>query len=235
MRFTRIPLRSVLVSLCLLAALLLAACAVSGGNGSDANQSASTPTTTTNAQITPTAGGDNGGNGGNGGGGNPTPVPLSQFNAYAGSEDGIFYGFNADSGGQRWHYTIAGTPNKPYAVTNAVYVSTQGGYVYSFSKTGSLNWSKSVGGTILGRPTMDSGLVYVGNDQGRVFALNSSTGDISWSYTTGGMISGAVSVANNVAYASADGKLFALNSLNGQIVWTASIGAISEFTSPTIS
>ena len=103
-------------------------------------------------------------------------MPLSQYNAYAGSEDGIFYGFNADTGGQRWHYTIAGTPNKPYAVTNAVYVSTQGGYVYSFSKTGSLNWSKSVGGTILGRPTMDSGLVYVGNDQGRVFALNSYHG-----------------------------------------------------------
>ena len=62
-----------------------------------------------------------------------------------------------------------------------------------------------------------------------------TTGDIAWSYTTGGTISGAVPVANNVAYASADGKLFALNSHQWSIVWTASIGAISEFTSPTIS
>ncbi|HKT37752.1 MAG TPA: hypothetical protein VJR48_05230, partial [Ktedonobacterales bacterium] len=77
MRVPRRPMRPVLASLCLLAVLLLAGCATSANNGSDTNpNTGSTPTAS--AQSTPTAGGDNGGAGGNN---NPTPVPLSQYNA----------------------------------------------------------------------------------------------------------------------------------------------------------
>ncbi|HEX5548105.1 MAG TPA: PQQ-binding-like beta-propeller repeat protein, partial [Ktedonobacterales bacterium] len=126
-------MRPILASFCLLAVLLLAGCATSANNGSDTNPTPNGSPTSA-AQTTPTAGSDNGGTGGNG---NPTQVPLSQYNAYAGGQDNMFYAFNADSGAQRWHYSIAGTPNKPWAVTGGVFVSTQAGYVYSFSKSGS--------------------------------------------------------------------------------------------------
>jgi outer membrane protein assembly factor BamB len=50
------------------------------------------------------------------------------------------------------------------------------------------------------RPAVANGVVYVGSNDGNVYALNASTGAKLWSYGTGYMVEGGVAVANGVIY-----------------------------------
>jgi outer membrane protein assembly factor BamB len=59
-----------------------------------------------------------------------------------------------------------------------------------------------------------NGIVYVGADNGKIFALNATTGAEIWIYTTGGMIRGSFAVINNslsILYVgSYDNKIYAI-------------------------
>ena len=63
-------------------------------------------------------------------------------------------------------------------------------------------------------------VVYVGNECGRVYALNATTGAKIWDYDTGYIIESSPAVANDVIYiGSNDGKLYALNAVTGVKIW----------------
>ena len=49
-------------------------------------------------------------------------------------------------------------------------------------------------------PAVANGVVYVGSNDGNVYALNASTGAMLWSYTTGGGVYSSPAVANGVVY-----------------------------------
>ena len=72
---------------------------------------------------------------------------------------------------------------------------------------------------------MANGVVYIGSDDGNVYALNASTGAKLWSYTTGTMRS-SPAVANGVVYSAADGNVYALNASTGAKLWSYSTGAV---------
>ena len=59
-------------------------------------------------------------------------------------------------------------------------------------------------------PAVANGVVYVGSDDGNVYALNASTGAKLWSYTTGSYVDSSPAVANGVVYVgSSDGNVYA--------------------------
>ena len=65
------------------------------------------------------------------------------------------------------------------------------------------------------------GVVYVGSNNGNVYALNASTGALLWSYATGAYVSSSPAVANRVVYVgSADNSVYALNASTGALLWS---------------
>ena len=68
---------------------------------------------------------------------------------------------------------------------------------------------------------MANGVVYVGSDDGNVYALNAATGAKLWSYTTGYVVTSSPAVANGVVYVgSGDGNVYALNATTGTRLWS---------------
>ena len=51
---------------------------------------------------------------------------------------------------------------------------------------------------------MANGVVYVGSNDFKVYALNAATGAKLWSYTTGGLVYSSPAVANGVVYVGSD-------------------------------
>ena len=55
-------------------------------------------------------------------------------------------------------------------------------------------------------PAVVDGVVYVGSDDGNVYALNASSGAKLWNYTTGGDVYSSPAVVGGVVYVGSDGR-----------------------------
>jgi outer membrane protein assembly factor BamB len=63
----------------------------------------------------------------------------------------------------------------------------------------------------LSGPTVTDGVVYVGSEFGKVYAVDAATGRLRWIYTTGEMQDSLPAVAHGTVYVgSDDAKVFAL-------------------------
>ncbi len=75
--------------------------------------------------------------------------------------------------------------------------------------------SPALGGTVVSSPTIDSvaNAVYVGLDNGNIFALNRTSGQILWHYSAGDTIigSGVITADRKLVYLTTDGRLVAFN------------------------
>ena len=88
-----------------------------------------------------------------------------------------------------------------------------------------LLWSFPTGGAVQSSPAIVNGVVYVGSNDGNVYALKASTGAVLWSFPVGfGGPGTSPAVANGVVYV---GALYALNARTGAIVWSDGIGGAS--------
>jgi outer membrane protein assembly factor BamB len=78
------------------------------------------------------------------------------------------------------------------------------------SLTGSFQWSYTTGGDILSSPAVANGVVYVGSNDNKIYALDAKTGAFLWSYITGAWIESSPAVVDGRVYVdSRDGKLYA--------------------------
>ena len=89
----------------------------------------------------------------------------------------------------------------------------------------SLKWSYITFGSVETSPAVAKGVVYVGSDGFRVYALNANTGAELWSFTTGNMVDSSPAVANGVVYVgSEDNNVYALNAKTGAKRWSYATG-----------
>ncbi len=78
------------------------------------------------------------------------------------------------------------------------------------ASTGAFIWSYTTGSTVQSSPAVADGIVYVGSDDDRVYALSASSGALVWSYTTGSYVKSSPAVAGSTVYVgSDDGKVYA--------------------------
>lgn len=83
-------------------------------------------------------------------------------------------------------------------------------------------------------PLVAYGLVYVGANNGYLYAFDFYTGGSTWATLTGGPIIATPAIANGVIYVgSTDHKLYALNAKTGTLLWTYTTGA-SISSAPTV-
>jgi outer membrane protein assembly factor BamB len=157
---------------------------------------------------------------------------------YVGSDDNNVYALNATTGAKIWNYTAGGAVESSPAVANGmVFVVSDNGFVYALNaKTGHRIWnypivvlipgwaSYPIGTPVESSPTVSNGVVYVGNDNGSVFAFSARNGTLYWQQTTvvGNLVS-SPAVSGGVVYVCSTNRIsdavYALYASNGTIKW----------------
>jgi len=83
-----------------------------------------------------------------------------------------------------------------------------------------LKWRVETQGLVRSSPTVFDGLVYVGSDDGHLYAADAETGHVTWTFAAGGPVRGAPAVVGERVYTgSDDGWVYALETPTGQESW----------------
>jgi outer membrane protein assembly factor BamB len=86
-------------------------------------------------------------------------------------------------------------------------------------------WSYQTGGDVVSSPAVAYGKVFVGSDDGNVYALNENDGSPLWSFPTGGRVRSSPLVVDETVYiGSEDGKVYALSQFDGTELWSYQTG-----------
>ena len=87
-------------------------------------------------------------------------------------------------------------------------------------------WTRSTSGSSGSAPAVVNGTIYVGSDDGNVYALRASDGSVVWKYKTGGAVDSSPAVVSGIVYVgSGDGKIYALDASTGARIWSYTTGA----------
>ena len=145
--------------------------------------------------------------------------------------DGRLYSLDPTSGKVRWRYTShrCGWSSPALAdhllfatfIGNAECHATRGGgeLVALSPETGRVRWRRAIGPSE-SSPLVADGLVYVGDQDGRVSAFASRTGRLRWSFDTGAPIKASPSLAYGRIYiGNYAGEFLALDARSGRLIW----------------
>jgi outer membrane protein assembly factor BamB len=146
-----------------------------------------------------------------------------------GNNFGILSCFNATSGNEVWHYSVAMAYNTgrygttPTVANGCVYFIDGQGYIQCLNATnGNAIWSNPNSGYWM---TAANGYLYYSVYGGALYCLNALTGAQVWNYTAGGTIYACPAVANgNVYFGCEDNNFYCLNAQTGALVWKYDVG-----------
>lgn len=89
---------------------------------------------------------------------------------------------------------------------------------------GSVRWTYQTGNAVASTPAIASGIVYVGSNDGHLYALDATHGSQRWQVQTGASVGSPV-VADGVVYVgSANQGTYAINAQDGSVKWHVQIG-----------
>jgi outer membrane protein assembly factor BamB/tetratricopeptide (TPR) repeat protein len=174
-----------------------------------------------------------------------SPSLYGQFVIVGSGND--LHAIDSKTGEGVWVATTQGAIDGPPTVallgageggTNAVvFFGNRDGVVFGRDVLGGLPAMPDfrTGGQVVSSPLVVDGVVYVGDTDGTLYAIDAVTGQERWSFATGGEIRGSPAFADGVLYvASMDGKLYALDASTGvQRCASSAIGPIS--TTPVVA
>jgi len=105
--------------------------------------------------------------------------------------------------------------------------------VYSLDENGKQRWSFKTGGPIRSGVSVGADQVFVGSDDGHVYALHKDSGKKAWSFKTDGFVEAAPAIDEQTAYiGSVDGRFRALSLQTGKLLWE--IDAASPIRQPAL-
>ena len=101
------------------------------------------------------------------------------------------------------------------------YDSRHNGYATSkLNNETEVLWTFNTSGGVRSSPAVAHDLVYVGSDDGWVYALNMYNGELNWSFETQGQVKSSPLVYGDMLFVgSYDNKLYALNAITGSHIW----------------
>ncbi len=86
-------------------------------------------------------------------------------------------------------------------------------------------WTFQTEGAIWGSPAVDNGTVYVGSDDGNLYAVEAKTGRSIWKFVSQGIVRSQPAISSGLVYiASDDGFLYAIHAQDGTQAWRTDIG-----------
>jgi outer membrane protein assembly factor BamB len=82
-------------------------------------------------------------------------------------------------------------------------------------------WTFTTGDSVETSPAVVDGLVYVGSDDGFVYALNATDGELIWKYNTYGPVQSSPAIVDGVVYIGGFNShaVFSLNAKTGALIW----------------
>ena len=87
------------------------------------------------------------------------------------------------------------------------------------------HWVFQTAGAIWGSPALSQGSVFIGSDDGNLYALDAQTGSLRWKFASQGIVRSQPAIANGLVYfTSDDGLLYAIHVKDGKQAWSADIG-----------
>ena len=99
--------------------------------------------------------------------------------------------------------------------------------------SGKAKWRYQLGGSSKSVPAVADGNIYVGANDGKLYAINAANGALLWTYATNGEILSSPLVYGNMVYfGSGDGKIYAVTK-SGKLQWSYPVGA-PIYSSPVI-
>jgi len=104
--------------------------------------------------------------------------------------------------------------------------------------TGAEEWAVSIGGNSTSTPAVHEGVVFIGSDDGNVYALDATaSGAVVWTYATGAAVWASPAVADGKVYVGSQNHWFyALDEQTGALVWSYYTGSTSRLeSSPAIA
>lgn len=163
----------------------------------------------------------------------PIPVPASALPGThwvsageRGSGDGAQAAFTVRTDWVEHGFGARGQRNNPYE------------NVISPSNAANLDlaWTYTTGGIVESSPAVAGGVVYIGSNDGYLYALDATTGAKKWRKNVGGVDYSSPAVANGVVYVGSSGtnKLYALNASTGSTKWFDYMDGTMEG-SPTVA
>jgi outer membrane protein assembly factor BamB len=96
----------------------------------------------------------------------------------------------------------------------------QGRAVDDLPEQPKLLWERKLGGPIQSSAAIVQGTVFVGSDDGKIYALALDTGAVRWSFATGGPVEASPLVRGGIVYVgSSDATFYALDAATGAVRW----------------
>ena len=96
-------------------------------------------------------------------------------------------------------------------------------------------WSFTTGGSVESSPAVSGTTVYVGSNDGELYALDAATGQLRWTFATGSDVWSSPAVAaGSIFVGSNNGTVYALSAANGKRRWGFATGKIVD-SSPAVS
>jgi eukaryotic-like serine/threonine-protein kinase len=93
-----------------------------------------------------------------------------------------------------------------------------------------VKWHFATGARIVSSPVLASGLLYVGSNDGHVYALDAASGRLRWAHRTDGPVPSTPAVVDGrVHVLSYDGKLHTLDAATGEPLWKFATGGERRF------
>ncbi|MEN6611015.1 MAG: PKD domain-containing protein [Methanoregulaceae archaeon] len=87
-------------------------------------------------------------------------------------------------------------------------------------------WTYTTGSAVSSSPAIIGGIVYVGSEDGNLYAINADSGTLVWKYQTGSYISSSPKVSDGIVYVGGgDRVLYAISTGTGTPVWTYQTGS----------
>jgi outer membrane protein assembly factor BamB len=93
-----------------------------------------------------------------------------------------------------------------------------------------LKWRFLTGGRVVSSPVFEGGVLYVGSDDGSVYALDAASGQRRWRFATAGPVASTPAVVGGLVYfMSYDGKFYAVEADSGKLRWKFTTGGERRF------
>lgn len=152
-----------------------------------------------------------------------TPA-VSKSTLYTVTIDGYLHAVNVKNGRIKWKRKINGPllfGSKPLVVKDRVYVATSFGVVHSFSEAGQELWKKQLAGGVYNSMAYHNGVVYVGTDNRKIYALSAKDGDEQWTFDVDSrMVSSAPKVYQQTLFVGTyKGSFYAIAIKDGELKW----------------
>ena len=151
-----------------------------------------------------------------------TPTYLDGI-IYSAAYDGEIYAWDADTGQEIWNVVGGGVGER----TTSVSVARDGGTilvgsddaVYSLEpETGAINWEYPTVDYLTASPSIASGVAYLGDWSGYLYAIDVETGETVWTRRLGADVRSTAAIVDDVLYVGvfgSDGSATAADALGG--------------------